>query len=446
MLFVELRFFLFFFVVLVLYWRLRDAWWRKLFLLIASYVFYAAWDWRFLGLIWWSTVMDYFVGRALARMGPSRWRVRLLTCSIVVNLGFLFAFKYFNFFVSSFTHWTVQMVLPVGISFYTFETISYTVDVYRGERPAKSLLDFALFLAFFPHLLIGPILRPREFLPQLDQPRRLEEVDVRTALMQILVGFVKKSCIGDNLSLYVDAFFSDPARYGAHGSWMGALFWALQVYYDFSGYADMAIGCAALLGYKLVPNFDYPYLSSSVTEFWRRWHMSLSRFLRDYLYVPMGGNRGSRLFVARNLMITMVLCGLWHGARWQCILWGGIHGVALIVERFTPIRPARWARTPLTFLFCAVALVLFRANSFSDAWITWQALIGHAQGEDFGPAHGLLIVAALAIVHVVLRRRPFETWWRTQPSWRFGALYGLSWGMVLPFVQLGYRPFFYFQF
>src|SRR4051812_36314968 len=310
MLFTDLRFFVFFLAVFAIYWRLRNDLHRKLLLLGASYLFYAAWSWRYVGLLWFSTVVDYGVGRLLARHPRARWRRLLLAGSIASNLGILFVFKYFNFFLSPLSGWALQLVLPVGISFYTFETISYTVDVYRGERPARSLLDFALFLGFFPHLVAGPILRPREFLPQLETPRSFGAIDPRASLMLVLAGFVKKACIGDNLAPFADAFFASPADFSTAASWVGLLFWTLQIYCDFSGYSDLAIGLAGLLGYRLVPNFDAPYLSASLREFWRRWHMSLGRFLRDYLYIPLGG---SRRRVARNLLITMLLGGLWHG-------------------------------------------------------------------------------------------------------------------------------------
>jgi D-alanyl-lipoteichoic acid acyltransferase DltB (MBOAT superfamily) len=446
MLFVELRFFVFFAVVLGAHWWLRDNRWRKALLLCASYLFYAVWNWKFVGLIWLSTVLDYSVGNALAAHPTARWRRPLLTASIAVNLAILFVFKYFDFFLSPLSGWTLRIILPVGISFYTFETISYTVDIFRGARPAQSLLDFALFLAFLPHLMCGPILRPSEFLPQLESPRRFGDVDVRASLMLVLCGFVKKACIGDNLVLFVDRFFADPAQFGVGATWTGVLFWVTQAYCDFSGYSDMAIGLAGLLGYRLVPNFDAPYLSASIAETWRRWHMSLGRFLRDYLYIPLGGSRGSQWLTARNLMITMVLCGLWHGAAWRFVAWGGVHGALLIAERAIPIRRPKWLGIPMTFASWCFALVLFRAVTLSDTWVIYRGLVGRGGGVEGGPAAGLAVFAMLALTHVLLRRWPVADWGRGLSPLRFASLYGAAWAAVLPLVQLSYRPFMYFQF
>ena len=446
MLFVELRFFLFFGVVIALYWRLKNDHARKLLLLAASYLFYAAWDWRFLGLIWFSTVMDYAVGRALVALRGSRWRVRLLALSIAINLGILFVFKYYNFFVAPLAGFSLRVILPVGISFYTFETISYTVDVYRGAEPARSLLDFALFLAFFPHLVAGPILRPSEFLPQLAKSHLFGDVDVRTELMRILTGFVKKACIADQLAPFVDQFFQSPSDYGTRAAWTGVLFWAVQVYCDFSGYCDIALGSAGLLGYRLVPNFDAPYLSPSLAAFWRRWHISLSRFLRDYLYIPLGGNRGSRWLTYRNLLLTLLLGGLWHGAAWHFVLWGGVHGIGLIVERSLRLRPPRWLGVATTFLFCLGALVIFRASSLQDTWTIARELVGAGVSGQESPAGALALVIALGLLHVLLQRYPTTEWWKNAPAWRFAARYGAAWALVLPCMQLGYHPFIYFQF
>jgi alginate O-acetyltransferase complex protein AlgI len=447
MLFVELRFLFFFVAVLAVYWSLRQSRTRKQFLIVASYVFYAAWDWRFLGLLLLSTVMDYSIGRLLAtRVRTARWRRTLLVASISANLFILFVFKYFNFFVSSFTGWTLSLVLPVGISFYTFETISYVVDVYRGDAPARSLEDFALFLSFFPHLVAGPILRPREFLPQLDEEKRFASVDVRKNLMLILVGFWKKACVADNLAPFVDSFFTAPAASSPLGSWAAIFLWPIQVYCDFSGYCDIAVGCAGLLGYELVANFDYPYLASSLQAYWRRWHISLSRFLRDYLYIPLGGNRGSRWLAFRNLMLTTVLGGLWHGAGWQFLTWGAWHGLGLYAERSLP-KPPRAAGVIVTFLFCCLGLALFRSPTTHIAHEILRALSGRVGiAVSRADRFALGVAVLLASVHIFFRRYPVANWWRAMPAWRFAALYGITCALMLPLASVKYRPFYYFQF
>ena len=304
MLFVELRFFVFFAAVFALVWTLRDNEWRKRILTAASYIFYAAWDWRFLALIVFVTLVSYGVGRVGAARAPGDVQRKLsLAGGIVVALGVLGVFKYFNFFADSFADLaglvglpagqvTLNLVLPVGISFYTFQAISYMVDVHRGDvRARTSVLDVAFYIAFFPQLVAGPIVRASDFLPQMETARRWADVPVRASLALFLVGFIKKACISDNIAPYVDVIFADPSLYSGATVVGGVLLYGVQIYCDFSGYSDMAIACAALLGYTFPANFAAPYLSRDIQDFWRRWHISLSSWLRDYLYIPLGGNR-----------------------------------------------------------------------------------------------------------------------------------------------------------
>ncbi|MEN8445884.1 MAG: MBOAT family O-acyltransferase, partial [Cyanobacteria bacterium J06555_13] len=346
MIFTELRFLLFFAVVFGIYWSLQRNGWRKAWILLCSYAFYGAWDWRFLSLIIGSTLVDYIVGLQLGKEETAPGiRRRWLMLSLVVNLGALAFFKYANFFATSavgFFGWlgvpvnsvTLNVVLPVGISFYTFQTLSYSLDIYaRRLAPRKSLLDLATFVAFFPQLVAGPIVRASDFLPQLERSRTFSQINVRACLTLFLTGFFKKACVSDNLAPIVDRFFADPASFDALSAWIGVFSYTTQIYCDFSGYSDMAIACAGLLGYELCINFNFPYFASSVTDFWRRWHISLSTWLKDYLYIPLGGNRGGQLFTYRNLLITMVLGGLWHGAAWTFVVWGALHGGALVVHR-----------------------------------------------------------------------------------------------------------------
>ncbi|MEZ4332631.1 MAG: MBOAT family O-acyltransferase [Myxococcota bacterium] len=404
-LFVELRFVWIFALIFLVHWSLRSNAARKLWLLVCSHVFYGCFfvgdpiefgtnlfagrldrlptGWWFPSLLWLSTVMDYSVGLGIERARTASARKRWISTSLIVNLGVLGFFKYFGFFeqnVRAVVAWLgltpswepLYVFLPYGISFYTFQSLSYSIDVYRGRlRAERSFLDLALFIAFFPQVVAGPIVRASTFLPQTATRVAWAKVDLRGCLVLFLVGFFKKACVADTLARVSDLYFAAPEHYDAFSAWAATLCYAGQIYCDFSGYTDMAIAVAGLLGYELCLNFDFPYLSRSVAEFWHRWHISLSSWLRDYLYIPLGGNRGSRLFTARNLMLTMLLGGLWHGAAWTFVAWGGMHGLALVVHRAwarrTADRPAIrrvMARLglPLTLLWVLLAWVPFRAN------------------------------------------------------------------------------------
>ena len=404
MLFVEARFFLFFAIVFGLVWTLRSNQWRKRVLTLASYVFYGAWDWRFLGLILMVTLVSYLVGQAATWLKEQTKRRKwALGTGIVFALMVLGVFKYFNFFTDSFTdfaammgfnagHVTLNLVLPVGISFYTFQAISYMVDVHRGVIGARrSFLDVAFYIAFFPQLVAGPIVRASDFIPQMDTARKWSDVTVRASVALFLVGFFKKACVSDNIAPYVDLVFADPSAYSALSVVAGVLLYGIQIYCDFSGYSDMAIATAGLLGYKFPPNFNSPYLSANIQDFWRRWHISLSSWLRDYLYIPLGGNRHGeprRLF---NLMVTMLLGGLWHGANWTFVVWGGLHGVFLCIDRLwrkagLPTLPAVPAMI-VTFIAVTFAWVLFRADTLLQAFDMMAAMLG--LGAPFGTLPGI---------------------------------------------------------
>src|SRR5213078_3200553 len=343
--FVEFRFLWFFLIVFGVYWSMRENDARKIWLLFCSYIFYAAWNWKFTFLLLGSTTVDYIVGRMLARHKEHAWRRTWIIVSVCANLGVLGLFKYYNFFVSSasgFLAWlglpasvsTLNIILPVGISFYTFHSMSYTIDVCRGrQRAISNFADLALFISFFPPLVAGPIVRAITFLPQLVSAKKFYDVDVRGAVMLFLAGFIKKACIADGVAPIVDRYFAHPATFTPTSAWIGVLFYAIQIYCDFSGYTDMAIAAARLLGYQLPNNFQFPYFARNVSDFWRRWHISLSTWLGDYLYIPLGGNRRGKLDTLKNVMITMVLGGIWHGASWRFALWGGVHGVGLCLTR-----------------------------------------------------------------------------------------------------------------
>lgn len=343
MLFTSPAFAIFLPIVLVLYYLLSHRWQNRM-LLVASYIFYGWWDWRFLSLMAISTIVDYWCGVLLGRYREKpigRW---IVFFSVATNLGLLGVFKYFNFFVDSFAEMsaafglpitvsTLNIVLPVGISFYTFQTLSYTIDVYRGDiRPAHNLLNFSLFVSFFPQLVAGPIERASHLLPEIEQPRTVRREMIHVGTWLVLWGLFKKVVVADNVSRLADAGFDNPDP-----DWISTLFacyaFAWQIYCDFSGYSDIARGCAYLMGFRLCLNFDLPYFSTSPSEFWRRWHISLSTWLRDYLYIPLGGNRRGPRRTTLNLLLTMLLGGLWHGANWTFVLWGLFHGTLLVLFR-----------------------------------------------------------------------------------------------------------------
>ncbi len=360
MTFVSYAFVAFFFIVLGLNGVLRGRS-RTWMLIAASYTFYGWWDWRFLGLIILSTVIDFICGRALDKERfpekTHKERKRILTVSVSMNLLMLGFFKYFGFFVDSAKSAlgefplplgldTLEIVLPVGISFYTFQTMSYTIDVFRGHmRSARRLDDFMLFVAFFPQLVAGPIERARHLLPQIENPRKATPAEASSGLELIALGFFYKMVVADNMAPYVNTIFHDPDPGGA-AIWSAAFIFFFQIYGDFAGYSLIARGTARVLGYDIVPNFRMPWLSQSPSEFWLRWHISLSSWLRDYLYIPLGGNRGGQLKLYRNLALTMLLGGLWHGAAWTYVIWGAFQGTILVIYRLIKdvldkLRPAR---------------------------------------------------------------------------------------------------------
>lgn len=354
MLFNSFEFVVFFITILVVYYSLHRFYrLQNLILLAGSYVFYGFWDWRFLFLIAFSTVVDFLVGNALFKTKLHRRRKWLLTISVVANLTLLGFFKYFNFFAESFyqlvslfgfhpDELTLSVILPVGISFYTFQTMSYTIDIYRNRlEPTRNFPDFALFVAFFPQLVAGPIERAVNLLPQITQPRKLRNDHLFAGIYLVIWGFFKKMVIADNMGLLADNIFNNYTGHTGFELALGVIAFAVQIYGDFSGYSDIARGIARLLGFELMINFKLPYFAVNPSDFWNRWHISLSSWLRDYLYIPLGGNRHGKWNTYRNLSLTMLLGGLWHGASWNFVLWGGFHGLILIIYR-----AAGFVRTP----------------------------------------------------------------------------------------------------
>ncbi len=376
--------FLYYFLVLIFFYQfvyLRKQS-RVLYLTLFSIFFYYKSGGLFFMLLLISTVVDFNLAQWIYTAKTKRIKTFLLIVSLVINLGLLAYFKYTNFFISILNdaanaHFSLyKIILPVGISFYTFQVLSYTIDVYRNQlKPAESILDFGFYITFFPHLVAGPIVRAKDFLPQIGLDIQLSKRDIAQAVFLIMTGLFKKAVISDFISVnFVDRIFDNPLLYSGTENLLGVYGYAIQIYCDFSGYSDMAIGIALLLGYRLGINFDMPYQSSTITAFWRRWHISLSSWLRDYLYIPLGGNRKGKWRQYINLAITMLLGGLWHGASWNFILWGALHGGALALDKlkndFFKIPDAKWIRIAgvfITFHFVAFCWIFFRSPDFKTA-------------------------------------------------------------------------------
>ena len=392
MLFNSTAFLLFLPTVFFLYWfvfknQLRA---QNVLLLVASYIFYGWWDWRFLSLIIASTFLDYFIALALQKTERSSKRKVLLAISLAGNLGMLGFFKYYNFFVTSWIEaWssvgitmeatTLNIILPVGISFYTFQTLSYTIDVYRKEmQPTKSFIDFAAFVTFFPQLVAGPIERASHLLPQFYKHRTFDYQNAVDGVKLIIWGMFKKVVVADNCAFFVNTIFENPEAYSSGELFVGMVFFAFQIYGDFSGYSDMAIGISKLFGFDLMVNFKFPYFSRDIAEFWRRWHISLSTWFRDYIYIPLGGSKGTQGLQIRNVMIIFLVSGFWHGANWTYVAWGLFHALLFLplllfnVNRSHLITKSYgwldFAKIGVTFLVVCIGWVFFRADSITDAF------------------------------------------------------------------------------
>ena len=392
MLFNSIDFLVFLPLVFILYWFIvhKSISLQNLFILIASYVFYAWWDYRFLSLIMLSTIVDFFVANKLSYVQHKKHRKLLLLISLCFNLGLLGFFKYYNFFIDSWVDaWhalgvsmessTLKIILPVGISFYTFQTLSYTIDVYRGKlKPTSNFIQFAAFVSFFPQLVAGPIERASNLLPQFNTKRIFNSDFALSGFYLIIWGLFKKIVVADNCAFFVNQIFDNAANHSALELFFGALLFGFQIYGDFSGYSDIAIGVARLFGFSLMTNFSFPYFSRDIAEFWRRWHISLSTWFRDYLYIPLGGSRGNRWFQIRNVLIVFLVSGFWHGANWTFIVWGAIHGLLFLPLLLggknrvhidsTKITIRQVPKIIVTFILVTLAWVFFRADSIVIAF------------------------------------------------------------------------------
>jgi len=463
MLFHSADFLAFLTVVLALFYAVPFRF-GKIVLLLASYFFYMCWNPKFIVLIWTLTAIDYAAGIVMGRVRPDR-RKLVVIASLAANLGLLGFFKYYNFFAGSVAallgkpsnSFLIDVVLPLGISFHTFQSMSYVIDVYRGvQAPIRNALDYALFIAFFPQLVAGPIVRAREFFGQLYNWKRPSAIEVQDGILLFLVGFTKKIVFADQFAKVADGYFHNVyASPGMLDAWSASFAFAMQIFFDFSGYTDMAIGCARLLGFELPENFARPYLAASITEFWRRWHMSLSRWLRDYLYIPLGGNRHGKVRTYRNLMVTMLLGGLWHGASWNFLVWGGWHGAWLSIEKAFGLgteRGSRWGwtyppRALATFVIVLLGWVLFRAPGLDAATFVYrQMLVGPRGSFLLKPGHVVLAVIALALALFEEKKAILTRFTRLPAPVQAAALTVLLVCLELFSVTDEKFPFIYFQF
>jgi alginate O-acetyltransferase complex protein AlgI len=407
MLFNTLSFALFFSVVFVLYWFVfyKSLKLQNLFLLLASLFFYSCWDWRFTFLLAFSIGLDFYIGKKIYdNVSDTSIKKRWLWLSIILNLSFLGLFKYYNFFIDNFSElfsvlglkintWTLQIILPVGISFYTFHGLSYVIDIYNNKiKPVKSIIDYSLFVSFFPLLVAGPIERATHLLPQIQKKRSFNYENIVCGLRQILWGLVKKVIIADNCAEYVNLIFDNPSNFSGSTLVIGAILFSFQIYGDFSGYTDIAIGTARLLGIELLQNFSYPYFSRDIAEFWRRWHISLSSWFRDYVYIPLGGSRGSKWEQVRNVFIVFMLIGFWHGANWTFIVYGFINflyilplvllhqnrkNIEIVSTNGFIVNSKVFFNIILTFGLVSFARIFFRSNTIEDAFFYISKIFSH---------------------------------------------------------------------
>ena len=466
----SLTFGLFFLVAFVAVWASPSNEWRKILLLVARWIFYGAWDWRFVPLLIFSALGNWAVARGLEHPRFAGRSKALLLTGEALNLLVLGIFKYYDFFTQHLAGTlpmmgferdipVLQVVLPIGISFFTFQGISYVIDVYRERVPAARLMDILLLMTFFPHLVAGPIVRAADLVPQFQEKPRLDRSMVSMAIVLIMWGLFKKAVVASELAVnFVDPVFADPTAHSAFDLLIAAYGYAVQIYCDFSAYSDMAIGLAALFGYRFPRNFNQPYRALSLQDFWRRWHLSLSQWLRDYLYIEaLGGSRGGELKTYRNLMLTMLLGGLWHGANWTFVIWGGIHGGVLAIERWLTARAPKerkplpdWVRLLITFHVVRVAWIFFRAPSVADAMTYLGGIVTPWRGPSAFTATPLILL--LIIFGLAIHAAP-QRWigdvavrLRTMSAWRFAAILIVVMLVIDAMRFEGVAPFIYYRF
>lgn len=469
MLFNSIDFFIFLPIVLVLYWVVlrNNLNLQNLLIIAASYVFYGWWDWRFLSLIIFSTIVDYFVGLGLNKQSTKKKRQLLLWTSISVNIGILGFFKYFNFFLDSFVSAfsffgkeinsnSLIIILPVGISFYTFQTLSYSIDVYRNKiLPTSDFISFAAFVSFFPQLVAGPIERASNLLPQFQRRRDFIYRHFSDGVKLMIIGFFMKLVIADRAAIYVDAVYNNVPSHTGLSFLAATLFFAFQIYCDFAGYSLIAIGTARLFGFRLLTNFYRPYFSTSISEFWERWHISLSTWFRDYLYIPLGGNRVTYIRWTFNLFITFFVSGLWHGANWTFVIWGVLNWVYLMAEKllFPKSRKSIFS-VLLTFLLICFSWIFFRSSSINEAFYILKTIVTNP-GKLFIPSGADVVAPIFSILGIVvlfvteLKKEYFDSAFTLSKN-KHGfvrlAYYGLALFLILYIGVFNSSQFIYFQF
>ncbi len=469
MLFNSFQYWIFFFIVAVLFYSIPFRC-GKVVLLLASYVFYMWWDPRFIVLILTSTIVDYYLG-ILLESATGRRKKLLFAVSLVVNLGILGFFKYYDFFAGSLADLlhiprssvVLQVVLPIGVSFYTFASLSYTFDVYWGKMKAvRNFIDYALFIAFFPHLIAGPIIRARRFIPQIWSWRTPAAIVVQSGIILVLSGLIKKMVFADRFAVVSDSYFNDPmAHPGWLAAWSGCIAFFMQVFFDFSGYTDIARGCAKLLGFEFPLNFARPFLARNPADFWQRWHITLSTWVRDYLFMPFSRGRKGRFVLYRNLMIVMILVGLWHGANWTFVAWGGYHGILLIGYRLFDRAATRTAiahvmkkryfvpfSIGLMFLSCTVSMAFFRPRTLQASGYVLGALFGfqHVTGEFLLTTGTIALVFISLFLAVAQERNQFIDRLALQPARIQIPAYVCAFLALELFPATRSVPFVYFQF
>ena len=450
--FTHIEFYVLFPILLAGYWLLRNNRLKVYYLLIWSYYFYAWWDYRFLSLLVFQAVSDYYVGKAIVTVLNPKIKKYIFVFGLCLNISILAFFKYFNFFVSSLASLsglslpTLNIILPLGISFYIFRSITYIVDLYKGQmKPVNSLAQYMLFLSFFPVMVAGPIVRAKALLPQFQKKIVFRQAFFLEGIKLLIIGLFQKIFIADRLALFVNEVFPNNAVYDSFTCWLAVLAYTLQIYLDFQGYSNMAIGISRMLGINIPQNFDWPYIAHNISDFWRRWHITLSTWIRDYIYIPLGGNRKGEARTLFNLMVTMTLCGLWHGAEWTFVFWGFFHGVTIAIRRIwlnLNLHMGRLVGLFLTQLVVIIGWVFFRAENFSQALHILSKMFIFTGGVQWLQPVVIFVLLVAILVHVYkyLSKTEdilsFEAWYTPI------LLFSMLW-LVIVFPPEKFEPFVY---
>ena len=462
-------FWLLFILFMPIYAALKNRRWQMLIFVVAfSLYFYYKSSGLFFLLLVGTSLLDWGLSRLLVKFKAKGAKKACVAVSIVTSLSILGYFKYANFFLWNWNQMVegnfqpLDIILPVGISFYTFQSISYIVDVYKGRvAPTRTWLEYLFFLSFFPALVAGPIVRADYFLPQVEQNSRPKRNEIYLGFWMIILGIIKKAIIADYISQYNDLIFSSPTGYSGFESLMGVIGYTMQIYCDFSGYSDMAIGIALIMGFKLSPNFDFPYKSKNLTEFWRRWHISLSSWLRDYLYIPLGGNRKGTIRTYVNNFLTMLIGGLWHGAAWKFVFWGGMHGVGLaihkaskpLLDKIPNIYPVKVVSWTITIVYVSLLWVFFRAESWTDSWLIIKNIFTNFSVAHIAPFLEVRYVWCIMMAVIILSHAMPRRWYDkmgemfVKSNWLIKfVVFIIVVQFVIQFMSEDVAPFIYFQF